>query len=94
MKEANKERNTEPSSNSNTALILWTSDYFLGEKKKHILRLLKKPTNCQKNPQITNILKRKWKRLNALFLMGTQKNKPPKNCKEIIQVCIWKEFTH
>lgn len=22
------------------------------------------------------------------------KNKPPKNCKEIIQVCIWNEFTH
>lgn len=26
--------------------------------------------------------------------MRIQKTKPPKNCKEIIQVCIWKEFTH
>lgn len=35
-----------------------------------------------------------WKGLNALFLMRIQKTKPPKNCEEIIQVCIWKEFTH
>lgn len=26
--------------------------------------------------------------------MRIQKNKPPKNYKEIIQVCICKEFTH
>lgn len=35
----------EPSSNSNTTLILWTSDYFLGEEKRLIHYKITKKAN-------------------------------------------------